>query len=131
MSNVVDEKISFVVKISQWIYGQDDLSSGLKREIDDKMCCLGFLAKKLGHSDSEIINTGSPSGLESCLNHKSFFPDILFDNSNYLHDFCRQDSELSREIMTVNDDPTIRIGYKIIKLKELFAKANIEVNFVD
>jgi hypothetical protein len=48
--------VQVTVDRKKWLRGEGDTYSFLLRETDQKMCCIGFLAKQIGASDEEILN---------------------------------------------------------------------------
>lgn len=56
------ELIKTIVDRATWLRGEPG-ASFLKRAIDGKQCCLGFLAKDLGQTDEQILGKPTPNSL--------------------------------------------------------------------
>lgn len=52
-----------VISRRRWLRGEGAATSMLLREDDGKMCCVGFMCKARGYTDSEIQNRGGVHSL--------------------------------------------------------------------
>jgi hypothetical protein len=55
--------LKFTVDRKRWLRGEGEQNSLLLRESDNKMCCLGFACLAAGHTEDEIRNVATPTGL--------------------------------------------------------------------
>ena len=128
----------FVISRETWLRGESDSESALLRESDCKMCCLGFYLKDKGLTDDEIRGVACPSDVRV---DKTLPEWLLKKNPSGK----TVDSDLCASLMEINDfqfdddSPeyistegifTDDVGREEV-LKKLFAKAGVEVEFVD
>lgn len=109
--------LKLVIKRSKWLRG-DDSESYLLRESDNKMCCLGFLARKCGLAPKEIRGHMTPEDTYS-----TKFPTSIVDKSTANTRTCGT-------LMTINDDPDLTDAERERKLTALFKRIKIGVRFV-
>lgn len=55
--------LKFTVDRKRWLRGEGEPRSRLLRSSDGKMCCLGFACLAAGHTEDEIRDVATPSGL--------------------------------------------------------------------
>ena len=106
---------------SNWLHGEK-YNSRLLRTSDNKMCCLGFLAKMLGSSDDDIKGQYSPATAP-----KVAWIEGMVDSDSV----CKLDSRISDHLMQVNDNQLITDTEREEKLQSLFSTLGVEVEFVD
>ena len=107
---------SFTVSRRRWLRG-DLHDSSLHRKSDHKQCCLGFLAREAGCSLNAIKGLGTPSELKDIRLKK------LVDVNGY-------DTPTCDKLIEVNDDPSFSDKIREKKLKSLFKRIGVKVNFV-
>ena len=92
-----------VVKKRRWLRGEGNDASYLFRPKDRKMCCIGFLAKRLGCSTKEIYG-------KTALDLLSSVPAMTFEAqySGALHDAYE-----------INDDEDINDQERTQRLREI------------
>ena len=89
-------------------------------EFAGQMCCLGFLARAVGHTRKEIYSYFKPSELDA---PKGFIVDNLSGKDGY-------DNKLCNKLMEVNDDNKIDDTKREGLLTKLFKKIGVNVVFV-
>jgi hypothetical protein len=111
--------MKFTVYRDKWIRGEDNPKL---LTVDDRRCCLGFLAKDFGYSDSEIKD-------RSCLEDLCDLTKLPYGLvEEQCSDYWR-DSLSVKEIMSINDNKNISCSNRESKLKELFNLINIQIIF--
>ncbi len=126
--------MEFTVKRSEWLRGVDGIEtpdqSYLRSPFNCKKCCLGFYANACGFNDEQITELGH---LEELLDPgyggpvPGQFKDLVHQSpSGYYNG-----TDLEREIIRTNDTTSLTDEEREAKLKELFAKAGITINFED
>lgn len=111
--------LKLIIKRSKWLRGEDNWKSYLLRKDDKKMCCLGFLALKSGHTNKEVLNIQIPSEIQK----DNKFPHNIIKNGR-----C---TKTCFSLMGVNDDGNIDEAKREYKLTKLFKRINIRAQFVD
>lgn len=117
---------SFTVKRSKWLRGMD--GSVLFDSYSEKMCCLGFLARKCGLSTDEINDLATPEEANDYSDNKKFAakaPYLFSDDYGY-----NVNSDLCLKAMKVNDNPKLSNKKREEQLKKIFGKAGVEIRFV-
>ena len=109
-----------VVSRKRWLRGEGSDKSMLLRPLDDKMCCLGFLACQVGAREEDIRDKTEP---ESPFSSGWEWPSWMFDSSKPL-------VGLRYRLMTINDDASLSEEQRESILKEEFAKVGVEVEFI-
>jgi hypothetical protein len=119
-------KLEFTIDRSKWgrgyLLGDDDGN--------ETMCALGFLGKKLGIPKKELRNHSTPFGLcnENEKNKKKLGELGLL---KCLGDGEVTDSGIANQIMNTNDKLSIHNRLREKRLRELFRKIDIKVNFIN
>lgn len=114
----------FVVKKSQWLRGESSSKSYLLRQLDNKMCCLGFASLACKIDQSDISGIRIPTSVASHSKYpKSFFAN--FDEDEF------EESNCIGEIMEINDDPSLGDEERMSQLTKKFSKIGIEIVFED
>lgn len=109
MSKKIDK---FTVIRDKWFRGNGGQGSGLLT-IGDSVCCLGFFSAACGATD--LLGVSMPYNLEP--HEQAKLP--LWSRGGAVDD-----------IANVNDSAEITDGRREARLKELFAKNGVEVEFV-
>jgi hypothetical protein len=117
----VTERIKFTVFRDTWLRGAGD---GLLLDSNGKRCCLGFLGQQLGCSDGALVDTAMPQGLEGGEADK--FPASLVGTSATGYPAA---TKICNDIASLNDE--VDAKDREPRLTELFAKADIDVEFRD
>ena len=119
--------MKLVIERSKWYRGKGDKDSrllvtkSLVPEDNGKMCCLGFCALMLGVPKEYIENVGMPMRRFLEFGVPEWFGTNVFDKDRQeLYDFA-----------CTNDDTTLDEEYREARITELFAKKDIQVEFVD
>lgn len=129
MSKEYKDVKTFTVKRSKWQRGEGNQSARLHND-NNKMCCLGFYAKKCGLKKKDITDVASPGEIEYDI--KDAWDTFLIkrldmpDSTDLL-----VDSNIANTLMEVNDDVNASDKDRELKLKELFKEQGIKVKFVD
>lgn len=134
------EKFKFNIKRSDWTRGRGSDSYNYLLDYCGGKCCLGFAALALGYKEEHIECVGRPDEVVEILtrnNVKEEDANLWFDGSvkrrsgslGIGDDFCI--SATMEEIIECNDSDEISDEEREEKLKKLFSKMGVEVNFVD
>jgi hypothetical protein len=107
------KKKKLIIKESRWMHNdKKDISNyraSLYNPTTRKMCCLGFYCRQIhGKQVSQIIDKAWPSSVG--------INDLLYERQSNL--------------TYANDRPGITLSQRKKEIKELFAEADIEVEFV-
>lgn len=112
--------MKLVIDRAKWLRGEDSQNSKLLRIKDQKRCCIGFLCSALGVSDSELLDVGGSQKLFAEL------PTWLKDSGEMA------DNEHS-DLFTaydVNDNPELDEATREARITKIFARHDIQVEFV-
>ena len=112
---------SFTVKRSQWGRGAKKTAGALLDKDSGKRCCLGFLARACGVPDEECED--QPDLISVDL--ETVLPSALFEEDP---ENCDTPHSIAMEL---NDGDKYVGKRREAKLREIFRKAGIRVNFVD
>lgn len=96
-----------------------------------KLCCLGFISEQLGVPRDAIFDKGEPNEIASQWLDK--IPQLMeVSDDDYDDGFepTIYTTLTTREAIDINDDEDSTDMDKIAKLTELFAKVDIELEFV-
>ena len=107
----------------KWRRGSGDSALLMPKEADEfagQMCCLGFLARAVGHTRKEIYDYSKPSEIDAP-------KDFIVDNLLYKN---RKDNNLCGKLMQVNDNDKIDDTKRESLLTKLFKKIGVNVVFV-
>lgn len=135
---VVKDIKKFTVKRENWLRGEKN-DSRLLRYDDNKMCCLGFYARACGIPKKYILDESTPNeSYGNLLNMNTRWDSFLISKSDVctdpflisVDDAYTDDSKSANELMKINDDDTISDKTRENRLKKLFLKNGIKVNFV-
>lgn len=120
--------MNLIINRRKWLRGKPH-ESYLLHATNNKMCCLGFLAKQCGYSDDEICGVTSPAGLKyrmfiEAMENK--FPKTILNK-----DF--ENTDITGILMDINDKKrkNFTLAKREKKIKELFKKAGIKVKFIN
>jgi hypothetical protein len=127
--------MKFTIDRKTWLRGEGGDASALLRESDNKMCCLGGIARQCGITG--IAGELAPAGVEEDQWDK--FPEPLrpykrpYSGSiaESAHRTYNDNSDLAADMMRVNDDEVISDEYREAKLIALCAPHGIELEFTD
>lgn len=134
-----------VIKRKNWVNGDvlakeekvdpDNAHGSSLRRIDGKQCCLGFYAKQIGFTNTQILNVGTPCSLirnSSNANGRKFteLSGKLIKESHWGY----EDNRLCDQLVAVNDrlpkgkykDPK----YRETRIAKLFKEIDVKVTFV-
>lgn len=98
-----------------WPHGIN--GSLLYRNTDKRMCCLGFMARACGAKVSQIRGRGSPENVPSI-----DWPDGMIGDG-------RTNIEAVREVMKLNDDPSITSKQRETRVKRALKAFGFNVVF--
>ncbi len=84
---------SFEIDRATWLHGEGSLGSYLLRPSDGKMCCLGFLAKASGVSQTDLTH-------QKMLDYLSYYNRTLLPA-----ELIRENSMSVARIVSLNDNP--------------------------
>jgi hypothetical protein len=131
-----EDKDVLIIDRKTWLRGEGLSFSSLLRNKDQKRCCLGYYYKFLGLPDKNMLGLGQPKSIPINLREKLNGADSwLFElNTN---EPSRDNLELIRYNDCVignsiyNDTIIMTEEYRESKIKTMFAKHNIMVNFIN
>jgi len=112
--------MNFSVKRSEWLRGAMG-GSFLLRKVDNKKCCLGFLALACGATEESIFGHRMPASLQQAV-----WPKELFNEEGLV-----QITQKCINIMSVNDEVLTSDLEKEDELTRQFADIGITINFED
>lgn len=112
--------INLVIDRITWLRGEAD--GYLLRGADNKMCCLGFLACKVGYEKGLMEDQFIPSVIANSEGNK--FPTAIV-NDKY------GDTPLTSALIKVNDNTHITESERELLLRDLFWVADINVSFIN
>lgn len=117
--------MKLVIDRSKWLRGEGSKSSFLLRFGDQKMCCLGFYLKACGLEDADILQTAAPHNL-GVLNKS---PDWLLKPAKSSMSYPQPSTDCGK-LMEINDQSDIADDAKEKEIKAVFAKHDVEVEFI-
>lgn len=119
---------NFTIKRSEWLRGNPNTASLLDRY--NNKCCLGFFSLACGLTKNQIDRLTHPSQvIEENLELKpEVYPDWVLAKT--FHNSIRNSSDIN-SLIKINDDTEINDSEREEKIKEIFAKHNITVEFED
>ena len=135
--------MKLIIKRSEWIRGEDAMQSYLRREHDDKKCCLGFLGEQSGIASTLLIGRNTPATLIGPLVGLPKTMAFLLDED------ASADSAVCAELMVINDTPVgltasvnqynrLHRDFEVsseelreAKIGEILAAHGISVTFID
>ena len=129
--------INLTIDRSRWIYGDQGIDTSLLlRAKDNKMCCLGFLAKACGASDDEIMELASPAKIPEF--KQGQWPDQLkpirenryFDEDYEWGHGLITNTKLCTDLMFVNDDKILNLQEREELITKFMLDAGVTVTFV-
>jgi len=119
--------MKLVIDRKRWLRGEGSEGSMLLRSIDDKMCCLGFYGIACGLTPERIRDAETPSDVPVQSFKKSI--DSIWGNGDWL--FKNYTSSADCEaLMGANDDEHSSDQAREDRIKEVFAKHDVEVEFI-
>lgn len=86
------------------------------------MCCLGFYCEQVGKIERNRLHGRTPGSIDI----KYEIPKI----TRFFGDYIRNTS-LTNSLITINDNPSTTIEEKIIELKEIGLKNDINFEFIN
>lgn len=117
--------MELTIERSRWLRGKQSQSGLL---VDGKMCCLGFLCKKLGATDESMEGISMPND-ETC-RFKSTLPEWLQSDGIFYkgYELITNDVELAAKH---NDSANLSDHEREVLIADLFARHDIQVKFVE
>ena len=113
------------IKRGRWLRGEGSEDSYLLRGTDNKMCCLGYVARAARVTAHDIFHVRTPDGLIRATRRRGWFRDLFLDSALF------DNSELTNTLMEINDSQTISDLEREVYLGLAFAGLGINVRFVD
>lgn len=114
-----------IIDRKKWLRGTR-IGSKLLKKTTRKMCCLGFFVRQCGFKIKDIENITSPEIVVA--HNKQISPDNLI--YRLLRD-GRLDSDITYELMRINDSNKISEEVREKELTRLFKKIKFEVEFIN
>ena len=115
--------LDVVIDRTKWGHG---IQGGYLLQRNDKMCCLGFICKKIGLSDESIFNTGLISTLYEDKTEQ--VPDSICKLFKYSENENRQ---LQNVLVDVNDSHTMAEDLKESEIIRIGKEADINFSFIN
>jgi hypothetical protein len=116
--------MKLIIDRERWLRGEGADESYLLRSRDSKMCCLGFFGLACNLTENQIINECMPNAFS--LSQVSWNQDWLFDQNNR-----RALSQETKSLLIINDTVNLNSDERERRIKEIFARHNVEVEFVN
>jgi len=115
--------MKFTVERNKWLRGQGAAQSDLLNSAG-KMCCLGFYSLACGLRYENILHVTSPASIDDSLLTGELSKLVELSSDGYVNtpDCLR--------LMIINDDVELTDNQREARLKILFTKLNIEVEFL-
>lgn len=127
--------MKYVLDVSKWICGGGvshpesregcSIGTGFSQMLNSEgfMCCLGQFAKQKGVKDSLLLNRTSPTRVEQFSNVGQYDPTFLDEEC------CH--TQLSMDLMRINDDRSTKIEDKIESIRSLLAAEGHELEVIN
>jgi hypothetical protein len=113
---------TLTIKRKKWLHGEGTSDSGLLRESDGKMCCLGFLARQRGARNKYILGVRTPCELTS-RGHQQL-KNLVVDAYDEKH------TKIGDKLMERNDEEYMTDAKREKLLTTLFKRIKVRVKFV-
>jgi hypothetical protein len=119
--------MKFTVNRSTWLRGEGYEHSALLRQVDGKMCCLGFFCLASGLKPYDIINREAPQRLIDPEQRRSILKSL---GEERRQEPMPSDPEtILTQLMQMNDSTDLSDAEREEILKELFQSLGHEVIF--
>jgi hypothetical protein len=116
---------SFTVRRKKWARGGINGEAALLND-EGCMCCLGFAACQISRIPKTILfDEGEPNGVYKSNSFLTVLEKLEDDSTEV------SNNDLANRAMAINDDTDISDKMREAKLKRLFRKHKIIINFVD
>jgi hypothetical protein len=109
-----------VIDRSRWLRGGRGCVFSLLMQPDQKMCCLGFYGLLRGLHSEDMLGVATPNSVNGS---RDKWPKWLIRDRN--------NSSACQLVINANDNPSITDAEREQRLKEAFARHDVEVEFVD
>lgn len=119
-----------IIDRKTWLRGETSGKSFLLRISDHKMCCMGSYLLTCGLPTSKIRDIGTPLGTSGVEGD----PLTLPMEAHWLIEQSprgRENSEISRRLMVINDDTNITDSTREMRITALFKEQDVEVEFIN
>ena len=104
-----------------WLRGTSQTYGNLMADSDGCMCCLGFIANQISSiPKSRLLNNSTPEDVY----RKASILTIITDEGYVVN------NQLAEKAITINDDEEISDKYREMRLKSLFKRYDLEIEFV-
>lgn len=117
---------NLVISVKRWLHG--GRSRSVLRNETGSMCCLGFLARDCGASVDQIVDLYSPQNLPQVKWPKKLLRKSTEADRVY-HSLSKVNTELTKDMIKVNDDKTLSLTQKKSKLRKLFSQIGYRLTF--
>lgn len=132
MKNVIKDKngkvIEFTINRRWWMHKSVEEGGSLLLDSEsNRKCCLGFYGLACGVDREQIKDIGDYCGTDD--------PNSLPEQLNWLwkkldHPWVKYgETKLAEKLVKANDAKNLKLAEKESKIKKLFAKKGIKVNF--
>jgi len=128
--------MKFTVDRSKWYRGKGESQSALLRS-DDQRCCIGFVGQQCGVPDIHMLNYSSILDIE-VLNSIRLFPawmqekePVNIEELRRIYPDMPEHQSRIRLAYCVNDDLSLSDEQREEKLKQIFAAAGDEIEFIN
>jgi hypothetical protein len=117
--------MKLIIDRQKWLRGEGSQDSYLLRPTDGKMCCFGFYCLAISGKIEYLIGNKSP---EDIMDHIPSDNWLLSKNS---YDNGTHNSPDCYRAMQYNDDGSISEDERESNIKHIFAKHDVEVEFIN
>lgn len=131
--------MKLVIDRTRWLRGEKD--SFLLRELDDKMCCLGFYCIARELLEEDIEDKSDPSEVVETIKLNKHHPknkikDLITplygqESWNKTEILAWDNNYVCKKLMGVNDDDEITENEREKEIAGLFTSINTEVEFIN
>lgn len=112
------------IKRSKWLRGASE--AFLRNPDTGKMCCLGFLARKVGLSTRQINDKREPEDLTQCITGLTKILNDFVSEVPFL-----ENTNICVDLMSTNDDTTIDDKIREKQIKDLGKGIGVTFKFVE
>lgn len=122
--------MKFIIDRLEWYRGKGSGASLLLDNSTDLKCCLGFFALACGIPKDSIAGEPTPARVFTHKQQDNQFFYELTENPDP-DDDLPEDNARCRELMNINDDPSLLVEVRENLIRNKFAELGHEVEFIN